>query len=163
MTTDLLELEKIRLEVDKICAPWKGRPGNLIMVLHGVQNKYGYVPRMVSFEVAKYLEIPLARIYEVITFYNYFKLQPPGHHIVSVCLGTACYLKGSSKVLEATGHQLGIKAGESTPDKKCHLQVVRCLGCCGLAPVMTVGERVYSGVTPDRVPSILAEYKGVPR
>ena len=99
MTANTLELEKIRLDVDKICAPWKERPGNLIMVLHAVQKKYSYVPRLVSFEVAKTLGIPLARIYEVITFFNYFKLEAPGKHVVSVCMGTACYLKGAGALV----------------------------------------------------------------
>lgn len=111
MATDMLELEKIRLDVDKICAPWKDRPGNLIMVLHAVQKKYSYVPRRVSFEVAKTLDIPLARIYEVITFFNYFKLEAPGKHVVSVCMGTACYLKGAGALVQEVHSALGIRPG----------------------------------------------------
>jgi NADH:ubiquinone oxidoreductase subunit E len=158
MATDMLELEKIRLDVDKICAPWKDRPGNLIMVLHAVQKKYSYVPRRVSFEVAKTLDIPLARIYEVITFFNYFKLEAPGKHVVSVCMGTACYLKGAGALVQEVHSALGIRPGETTPDKNFHLQEVRCLGCCGQAPVMTVGEKVYSRLTPGQVPAIVHEH-----
>lgn len=156
---ETLELEKIRTDVDTICHPWKDRPGNLIMVLHAVQKKYSYVPRRVSFEVAKTLDIPLARIYEVITFFNYFKLEPPGKHVVSVCMGTACYLKGAGALVQEIGQALGIRPGETTPDKNFHLQEVRCLGCCGQAPVMTVGEKVYSRLGPGQVPAIVDAYQ----
>lgn len=158
MTADTLELEKIRFDVDNICQPWKDRPGNLIMVLHAVQKKYSYVPRRVSFEVAKTLDIPLARIYEVITFFNYFKLEPPGKHVVSVCMGTACYLKGASALVQEMHTALGIRPGETTPDKNFHLQEVRCLGCCGQAPVLTVGEKVYSRLAPGQIPAIVQEH-----
>lgn len=158
MTTDTLELEKMRADVDKICAPWKGRPGNLIMVLHAVQKKYSYVPRRVSFEVAKTLEIPLARIYEVITFFNHFKLEAPGRHVVSVCMGTACYLKGATGLLKELKSELGISPGQTTPDKNFHLQEVRCLGCCGQAPVLTVGEKVFSRLLPEQVKPIVHQY-----
>lgn len=160
MTADTLDLEKMRTDVDSICRPWKDRPGNLIMVLHAVQKKYSYVPRRVSFEVAKTLDIPLARIYEVITFFNYFKLEPPGKHVVSVCMGTACYLKGAGALVQEMHQALGIRPGETTPDKNFHLQEVRCLGCCGQAPVLTVGEKVYSRLSPGQVPAIVKEYTG---
>ncbi|HRY30192.1 MAG TPA: NAD(P)H-dependent oxidoreductase subunit E [Elusimicrobiota bacterium] len=159
MDIEKTDIEDIRRNVEEICAPWEGRPGNLIMILHQIQNRYSYVPRRISFEVAKRLSIPLARIYEVITFYNYFKLEPPGKNIVSVCMGTACYLKGAPSLVERLGQELGIKPGESTRDKNFYLQVVRCLGCCGLAPVLTVGQKVYSNVRPEQVPGILAEYR----
>jgi NADH-quinone oxidoreductase subunit E len=149
--------EQVQKEVDEIVKPWLDKEGNLIMVLHQIENRYGYVPRDISFEVAKRLHIPLARIYEVITFYNYFKLEPPGKYLVSVCMGTACYLKGAKEVLAAFQDKLGIKPGETTPDKLFYLQIVRCLGCCGLSPVVKIGQKVYSGVTPEGVPQILAE------
>jgi len=153
-----MDHEQLVKEVDEIVKPWEGKEGNLIMVLHQIQNRYSYVPRDISFEVAKRLNIPLARIYEVITFYNYFKLEAPGKNIVSVCLGTACYLKGAPALVTALEQNLGVKTGESTADGMYHLQAVRCLGCCGLAPVLTVNQKVYSAVTPDQVPAILAEY-----
>lgn len=158
MEVETMEIEKIRQEVEEIAKPWEGKRGNLIMVLHAIQNRYSYVPRRISFEVAKRLDIPLARIYEVITFYNYFKLQPPGKHIVSVCMGTACYLKGAPALINALRTELGIEPGQTTPDKQFYVQVVRCLGCCGLAPVITVGQKVYSGVQPAQVPGIIKEY-----
>jgi len=153
-----MDHDQLVKEVDEIVKPWEGKEGNLIMVLHQIQNRYSYVPRDISFEVAKRLDIPLARIYEVITFYNYFKLEAPGKNIVSVCLGTACYLKGAPALVTALEQNLGVKTGESTSDKMYHLQAVRCLGCCGLAPVLMVNQKVYSAVTPDQVPAILAEY-----
>lgn len=156
-----MDAEKMKKEVDEIIAPWEGKDGNLIMVLHQIQNRYGYVPRDVSFEVAKRLHVPLARIYEVITFYHYFKLEAPGKNIVSVCMGTACYLKGAPQILEAIQKELGVKPGESTPDKLFHVQVVRCLGCCGLAPVMTINEKVYGRLQPDQIPAILSEHKSL--
>jgi len=152
------ELEKIRQEVDEMVKPWEGKPGNLIMVLHAIQNRYSYVPRKISFEVAKRLDVPLAQIYEVITFYNYFKLEAPGEHIVSVCMGTACYLKGAPALIQELKNELGVEPGQTTSDKKFYVQMVRCLGCCGLAPVLTVGHKVYSGVKPEQVRGILAEY-----
>lgn len=153
-----MNMEEIHKTVDEIVAPWEGKEGNLIMVLHQIQNKFSYVPREISFEVAKRLHIPLARIYEVITFYNYFKLEAPGKNIISVCLGTACYLKGAPLLIESLKKELGVNPGETTADKQFHVQVVRCLGCCGLAPVITVGHKVYGGVTPGKIPEIIAEY-----
>jgi NADH-quinone oxidoreductase subunit E len=152
-----MKTEQVQQEVDEVVKPWLGKEGNLIMVLHQIEKRYGYMPREISFEVAKRLHIPLARIYEVITFYNYFKLEPPGKYLVSVCMGTACYLKGAREVLKAFEAVLGIKPGETTPDKLFHLQIVRCLGCCGLSPVVMIGQKVYSGVVPEGVPKIIEE------
>ncbi len=134
---------------------WSKARGNLIMVLHELQNHHGYVPRNMALEVGKALDIPLARIYEVLTFYNYFKLESPGKYVVSVCTGTACHLKGAGKLVEEFRAQLGIKEGETTGDGMFHLQSVRCLGCCGLAPVVTVNEQVYGKVGPDDCRNIL--------
>ncbi|MBF0478663.1 MAG: NAD(P)H-dependent oxidoreductase subunit E, partial [Candidatus Omnitrophica bacterium] len=104
------------------------------------------------------LDVPLARIYEVITFYNYFKIDPPGKNLIAVCMGTACYLKGTPQILEEMERLLKVKEGQTTPDGLFHLQLVRCLGCCGLAPVLTVNGKVYGKVKKDDVPKILAEY-----
>ncbi len=134
---------------------WSKARGNLIMVLHELQSHHGYVPRELALEVGKALDIPLARIYEVLTFYNYFKLESPGDYVVSVCTGTACHLKGAGKLVDELKEQLGIEEGQSTPDKKFHLQSVRCLGCCGLAPVVTVNEQVYGKVNDGECRNIL--------
>jgi len=146
--------EEIRTLVEK----WRGKKGSLIMVLHEIQNHLGYVPRDISLELSKLTDIPLARIYEVITFYNYFKLEPPGKHTVSVCMGTACYLKGAAEILEELKSMLSIKEGQTTKDGLFHLDVVRCLGCCGLAPVIKVGDKVYDGVRKNDVMEILSTY-----
>ncbi|MBK7688433.1 MAG: NAD(P)H-dependent oxidoreductase subunit E [Elusimicrobia bacterium] len=147
MTTDTLELEKIRLDVDKICQPWKDRPGNLIMVLHAVQ-KYSYVPGACRLRSPKPRH-SLARIYEVITFFNYFKLEPPGKNVVSVCMGTACYLWAGALVQELY-QALGIRPGETTPDKTSICRRSAALGCCGQAPVPTVGGKGTAGWRPAR-------------
>lgn len=125
-------------DVTKIAQKWKKKRGSLIMALHELQDRHGYIPRDAAMNLARQLQVPLARIYEVITFYNFFKLKPPGQHVVSVCMGTACFLKGAPKLLDEVSAEIGVEAGETTPDGKYHLQMVRCLGCCGLAPVVMV-------------------------
>lgn len=129
------------------------------MVLHEIQNHYGYVPRDVSLQLSSLLDIPLARIYEVITFYNYFKLDPPGKYTIAVCLGTACYLKGAPEIVEEIKTMFNIKEGQTTADGLFHLDVVRCLGCCGLAPVMMVNGEIYGKVKREEVAGILSKYK----
>ncbi|NLE91232.1 MAG: NAD(P)H-dependent oxidoreductase subunit E [Elusimicrobia bacterium] len=150
--------EHILEQLKPIVEDWKGKEGNLIMLLHAVQNHFGYVPREVSLQLSRLLEIPLARIYEVITFYNYFKLEPPGKHRISVCLGTACYLKGAPVILEEVKSILSVKEGETTKDGLFHLDVVRCLGCCGLAPVLMVDDKVYGKVSKGQVMEIVSKY-----
>lgn len=126
---------------------WKKKPGNLIMILHEIQDRHGYVPRQMAHAVARELNIPLAQIYEVLTFYNLFKVSPPGDFVISSCLGTACYLKGGQAVMDAFSERLGIKEGETTPDGHFHLQRVRCLGCCGIAPVAIINGKIIQART----------------
>jgi NADH-quinone oxidoreductase subunit E len=145
-------------EVKEIADSWKGKEGNLIMVLHQIQNRYGYVPRDVSLVLSEILDVPLARIYEVITFYHFFRLTPPGKHTISVCMGTACYLKGGADILGELEHLLCVKPGETTKDGQFHLEMVRCLGCCGLAPVVKIGEKIYGGVKKKDMGDIIAHY-----
>lgn len=139
---------------------WKARPGNLIMILHRAQEIYGYVPREVALELAAVLEVPLAKIYGVITFYHYFKLQQPGRNRISVCMGTACYLKGGEDLLQELENLLGTGVNTVTEDGEFSVEAVRCLGCCGLAPVMTVNEEVYGKLTKNRLAEILAAHRG---
>lgn len=148
-----------RSDVEQITNKWKNKKGNLIMVLHELQNKLGYVPRPASLLLSELLEIPLARIYEVITFYNYFKLEPPGKFNIAVCLGTACYLKGATTLLGEIKELLNIKEGETTTDGVFHLDPVRCLGCCSLAPVMSVNGKIYGHVAKKDIAGILNEYR----
>ncbi len=139
---------------------WKSKPGNLIMVLHKVQEHYGYVPRDVAFEVAARLDVPLAKIYGVITFYHFFKLRKPGKHQIAVCMGTACYLKGGEDIIKEFETIVGIGLNQTTSDGLFSLQAVRCIGCCGLAPVLTVDGEVYGRVTKDQLAGIVAKYRG---
>lgn len=144
-------------DISRTVQKWRNKRGSLIMALHEIQNAYGYVPRNVSLQLAQLMNVPLARIYEVITFYHYFKLEPPGRNVVSVCMGTACYLKGAQERLDGFRAQLGINDGETTPDNEVHLQTVRCVGCCGLAPVVVVNGRTMSKVADQQVGQIIAE------
>ena len=144
--------------VAEIASKWKGMEGNLIMILHEIQNTYGYVPREVSFELSRILDVPLARIYEVITFYNYFKLSQPGKHMISVCMGTACYLKGGEDILQELKNILHVEEGETTQDGLFLVQAVRCLGCCGLAPVMMIDGKIYGKVNKKDIVDILSQY-----
>lgn len=143
----------------QVANKWRKKRGSLIMALHEIQDVKGYVPWEDAVDIANGMGIPLARIYEVLTFYNFFKLDAPGKAVISVCTGTACYLKGNDKVLEEFKKQLGISEGESTEDKMFHLQVVRCVGCCGLAPVCVVNGKTYGRITPADVGKILEEWK----
>ncbi|MGP1418810.1 MAG: NADH-quinone oxidoreductase subunit NuoE family protein [Sphaerochaetaceae bacterium] len=138
---------------------WKEKPGNLIMVLHKVQGELGYISREAAQKVADLLEVPLAKVWGVVTFYHYFKLTKPGKHNIAVCLGTACYLKGGDKVIEAVEKALGIEVGQVTEDGRFSLESVRCVGCCGLAPVMTISGEVFGKLTKDMVPGILNKFE----
>jgi len=137
---------------------WKEKPGNLIMVLHKVQEEFGFVSRESADKVAEMLDIPLATIYGVLSFYHFFKVTKPGEHNIQVCLGTACYLKGGETLMEELTSLLGIEIGAVTDDGRFSLEGVRCVGCCGLAPVMTVGGEVFGKVTKDQLPGIIAKF-----
>lgn len=145
-------------ELKEVIARHKEQPGGLMPVLQEAQGIYGYLPVEVQTMIADGLGISLSEVYGVATFYSQFSLTPKGKHRVSVCLGTACYVKGSDKVLEAVEAHLGIKNGEYTPDGMFSIDSCRCVGACGLAPVMLVDEDVYGKVTPEQVPGILDSY-----
>ena len=136
----------------------KDLPGALLPVLHEAQEIYGYLPIEVQQMVADGLGVSLSEVYGVATFYSRFSLTPKGKHQISVCLGTACYVKGSDKVLEEVEKMLGIKSGECTPDGLFSIESCRCVGACGLAPVMMIDEEVYGKLTPAEVHKILADY-----
>jgi NADH-quinone oxidoreductase subunit E len=146
------------IDIKAIVNKWKDKQGNLIMILHEIQNRYGFVPRDVSLELSRELDVPLARIYEVITFYHYFKLEPPGKHRISLCMGTACYLKGNEIILNEIKNILHIEEGKSSKDGLFSLSVVRCLGCCGLAPVMMIDDKVYGKLKKEQVVEIISKY-----
>lgn len=136
----------------------KSGKGCLIPIMQKAQNIYGYLPIEVQKIIADGLSISLQEVYGVSTFYSFFSLYPKGEYQISVCLGTACYVKGSGNVFEKLQQILGIKDGECTPDGKFSLSACRCIGACGLAPVMTINGDVYGRLTPDEVEGILAKY-----
>lgn len=142
----------------EVIAKNKDVPGALLPVLHEAQEIYGYLPIEVQQMVADGLNVSLSEVYGVATFYSRFSLSPKGKHKISVCLGTACYVKGSDKVLEEVEKMLGIKSGECTPDGLFSIDSCRCVGACGLAPVMMIDEEVYGKLTPPEVHKILATY-----
>ena len=137
----------------------KDMPGVAMTALQKAQDIYGYLPLEVQRMVADALDKPLAEIYGISTFYSQFALSPKGKYQINVCLGTACYVRGAKKVMEALCHELGIKMGETTPDRRFSLTAQRCFGACGLAPVIMVNEDVHGRVTPKKVASILAKYE----
>ena len=136
----------------------RGEKGALMPVLQEAQAIYGYLPVEVQTQIAEGLDLPLAEVFGVATFYSQFSLKPKGKHKISVCLGTACYVKGSDKILEAVEKQLGISCGECTPDRKFSIESCRCVGACGLAPVMIVDGEVYGKLNAKDVPGILETY-----
>jgi NADH:ubiquinone oxidoreductase subunit E len=131
----------------------------LISALHKTQELFGYLPTAAMDEIAQEMGIPTAHIWGVATFYHYFKLNPPGTHIISVCLGTACYVKGATQILQAIKDELKIDIGEVTQDGLFSLQEARCLGACGLAPVVMIDDRIVGELTPKRIVQILNQYR----
>ncbi len=139
---------------------WKDKPGSLINILHKIQGEFGYIPREAAERLSRMTDLPLAKIYGVVTFYHYFKTTKPGKYKISVCLGTACYLKGGQDLIDEVRDILSLEEGQVTDDGLFSVDPVRCVGCCGLAPVITVGNDVYGKVTKDQLPEIIAKYKG---
>ena len=146
------------LKIKEICASFNNNPGDLINVLHKIQDHFGYLPVEVQKVVAECLGIPATRVYGVVSFYSFFTMKPKGKYAISVCLGTACYVKGGEKILDAIKSELKINEGEVTPDGKFSIDVLRCVGACGLAPVMTINDKTYGRLVPENVKGILAEY-----
>ncbi|MGN0842369.1 MAG: NAD(P)H-dependent oxidoreductase subunit E [Kiritimatiellia bacterium] len=152
-------VEKMTPEISAFIEEWKSKPGNLIMVLHQVQQTYGYIPRNIAIEISERLSVPLAKIYGVVTFYNFFKLEKAGKYKIQVCLGTACYIRGGDDLLKALEKELGIGLNSTTPDGLFSIEAVRCLGCCGLAPVIVVNGNVHGRLTAKDVPAIIEQYR----
>lgn len=153
------ETEKMTLDLRAFIEEWKDKPGNLIMVLHKVQQTYGYIPREIAIETSELLKVPLAKIYGVVTFYNFFKLQKAGKYIIQVCLGTACYLRGGDDLIKEFERQLGVGVNTTTSDGLFSIEAVRCLGCCGLAPVAVVNGDVHGKLETKDVAGIIEKYR----
>lgn len=146
-------------QLEAICKEYNNDKGELINVLHKAQGLFGYLPAEVQDVIAKNLNTSLAHVYGVVTFYSFFTMVPKGEHPISICMGTACYVRGAEKVLDEFKRILDIPVGKTTPDGKFSLSCLRCVGACGLAPVVLVGEKVYGRVSPDGVKDIINEYK----
>ena len=145
--------------IKEICASFNYNKGDLINVLHKVQGALGYLSAETQEAVAKELKISSASVYGVVSFYSFFTMKPKGEHPIAICMGTACYVRGAEKVVNEFKNQLDVAVGETTEDGKFSLTCLRCVGACGLAPVVTVGEKVYGRVAPAGVEEILNEYK----
>ena len=146
-------------ELKEVIEQNKGKKGALMPVLHEAQKIFGYLPLEVQKIISEGLNIPLAEVYGVVTFYAHFSLVPKGKYQIGVCLGTACYVKGAQQLVDKIKEKLGIDVGQTTPDRKFSLQGTRCIGACGLAPVITINDDVYGKLTADEVPAILEKYQ----
>ncbi|HET6420449.1 MAG TPA: NAD(P)H-dependent oxidoreductase subunit E [Geobacteraceae bacterium] len=145
-------------ELEEFIASLPTKEGHLVTVLHKAQHLFGYLPKEVQQFVADYMGVSLAKVYGVVSFYTFFTMVPKGKFPISICMGTACFVKGAEKVVGAFLEALDVKVGEVTPDGKFSVDVLRCVGACALAPILTVGEKVYAHVTPAQVKDIIAEY-----
>jgi NADH:ubiquinone oxidoreductase subunit E len=145
--------------LDPIIDRYQGNPGYLIAALKEAQDLFGFLPMEVQRMLAQGLNIPASHVYGVVTFYSFFTIEPRGRHIIRLCLGTACYVKGSKEILEVIRREIGIDVGETSPDGRFTLEAVRCLGACGLAPVFLVGEDTHGNVTPKETLTILEGYQ----
>lgn len=145
--------------VDEIIDSLKNKPGSLIPVLTGCQGVLGYIPVELQEYIGKRMNIPASDIYGVVTFYSFFTMIPKGRHTIKVCMGTACYVRGIGEILNRIRTGLNLNIGATTPDRRFSLEAVRCLGACGLAPVMVVDSTTHGGVSPDNVLEILENYK----
>lgn len=159
MFTKAAEELKVSPELKEFIDTWRNKPGNLIMILHKVQEEYRYIPREVALYLSKELNVALANIYGVITFYHFFKLKKPGKYNIQVCIGTACYLKGGGDILQELENLLGIGVGGVTEDGLFSIEGVRCIGCCGLAPAAVISGEVFGNLQKDQLPDIIAKFK----
>jgi NADH-quinone oxidoreductase subunit E len=154
-TTQMEPLTK----VEEIISRYPGRDQDIMAILNDIQDEFNYLPKEALLLVKERLKIPLAQIYSIATFFNAFSLVPKGKHPISVCTGTACHVKGAPRILDAFQRELGIGMGETTKDMKFSLDEVRCLGCCGLAPVLTIGKDLHGKVKMSQVKRLLKKYE----
>ncbi len=152
------EKDERYLKLDEIIAKYQGKPGALIPTLHQAQEVFGYLPEEVQTYVAKGLDVPVSEVSGVVTFYSLFSTEPKGEHTIGVCMGTACYVKGAAQIVEKIKEELNVEEGGTTEDGKFTLEITRCIGACGLAPVMTIGEDIYGRLEADKIPEILKKY-----
>ena len=146
-------------QIQKVIEETGGRPGALIRVLQQAQGLMGYLPPPVLKSISRDLKVPLSEVYGIVSFYHFFTMVPKGKYVIQVCMGTSCYVKGGERILAAIKKDYGLEAEGMTPDGRFSLEMVRCLGCCGLSPVMAIGEDVHRKVKPSRVKDILNSYR----
>jgi len=144
--------------IKKVIDTYKTKPGCLITVLHLTQEIYGYLPLQIQSLIAKEMKFTESYVAGVISFYSFFSTVPRAEHTIKICLGTACYVRGGKRIVDRLEEELGISVGESTADGKFSIQITRCLGACGLAPVVMIDEEVYQQINPDKIEKILAKY-----
>jgi len=145
--------------IQDICKSFGNQAGELINVLHKTQEAFGYLPAEVQQVIARELNVSEAKVYGVVSFYTFFTMKPKGKYKISVCTGTACYVRGAEKVVDELKEELNIEVGEVTPDGQFSLDCLRCVGACGLAPVMLIGDKVYGRIDPKEIRGILDSYK----
>ena len=153
--------KEVREKIIEICNRFNNNPGELINVLHQTQDFLGYLPAEAQELIAECLHIPTAKVYGVVSFYAFFTMTPKGKYPISVCLGTACYVRGAEKILDAFKKELNLEVGQTTPDGLFSLTCLRCVGACGLAPVAMVGDKVYGRLTPADIKGIVDEYRNM--
>ncbi len=151
--------QNTRSKIEEICKSYNYEQGELINVLHKTQEYLGYLPAEAQEVIAKEMNIPTAKVYGVVSFYSFFTMIPKGRFPISICMGTACYVRGAEKILDEFKNQLGLSVGETAPDGLFSLASLRCVGACGLAPVVLVGDKVYGRLATDDVKDIIAEFK----
>ncbi len=154
------EDQKMFSEIANVIDLYRDKEGSLIQILHAAQEIYGYLPLELQEFIAVSMGIPVSEVTGVASFYSFFSTKPRGRHTIRVCLGTACYVRGGKKIVEALRDKFGIEVGDTTEDGKFTFEVARCIGACGLAPAMMIDEKVYKQVTPQKLGRILAEYDG---
>lgn len=154
-----LMTDQRRGALHKLIDEYKTVDGALVQVLHGAQTLFGYLSAEVQREIAEGLGLPSSTVRGVVTFYNFFRTEPRGEHVISICIGTACHVKGAERVIDILSEELGIGIGQTTEDEQFTLQGVRCIGACGLAPVMMVDEEVYGRLDRKRIEEILDTYR----
>ncbi len=150
---------ELMVKVDEIIDQYRDKPGNLIPVLEGSQGLVGYLPIELQEYIGGRLNVPGSTVYGVVTFYSFFSMVPKGRHTIKVCLGTACYVRGTKHIIKKLKDEIGLEVGQTSEDRRFTLQAVRCLGACGLAPAVVIDEDTHGGVKPDKVADILSHYQ----
>jgi len=153
-----MAVKQLKEKVGRVLEKYQRDKSALIDILHDTQSEIGYLPKKALEEVSQGLGVPLSRVYSVATFFKAFSLKPRGRHLINVCLGTACHVRGADKVLEQMEKELGIKTGANTPDLKFTLETVNCVGACALGPMVIVGEDYHGEMTPEKVSEVLKNY-----